>query len=346
MLKSMKVGILAVAVSSALLLSGCSSSGSGSSATAASAGPAQPGAFCGPTCKAALALKVNPDTITGKVGLSLNDTSFSYGVAMRNQAEEEVRKYFPKMQLTVTDGQGNAAKQSNDVDNLVASGIKVLLISPYEADALVPAIRRAEAAGVKVVTVDRNANTSVTSYIASNDVDNGKAVGTWMAKQLHGKGKILEITGTPGASPTIARHDGFMEGIKPYPGIKVIASENGDYLKAPALTAMQNLLQRYPAGSFQAVYVQSDDMAVGVIQAIQEANRKGIIVGSINGEQIGMDAIKKGQLGATAVYAVVSREGVMAAAKLLAGETLPKHIWMTSTLVTKDNVAKYNGQGY
>jgi ribose transport system substrate-binding protein len=340
-----RAAAVAASLAFALVITACSAQGGGSAATGAASGSPEPGFFCKADCAKVLSLDADPATVEGKVGLSLNSTAFSYGVAMRNEAEEQVKKYFPKIELTVTDGQGNAAKQSNDVDNLVARGIKVLLISPYQADALVPAIKRAEAAGVKVITVDRGANTKVTSNIAPNDFENGKAVGEYLAKKLDGKGKIVEITGTPGASPTVARHDGFMKGISAYPDIEVIASENGDYLRAPALTAMENLLQRYPAGSFQAVYVQADDMASGAIQALQEANRlKGTFVGSINGQKVGLDLVEKGDLTATAVYATVAREGILAAAKVLSGETLPKEVWLTSTLVTSENVSDVMGK--
>ncbi|WP_454109386.1 substrate-binding domain-containing protein [Leifsonia shinshuensis] len=336
---------MAVSLAVALVITACSGQASGGTGSGTVKGTPEPGFFCKDACATALKVDADPASIKGKVGLSLNSTAFSYGVAMRNEAEDQVKKYFPGIDLTVTDGQGNAAKQSNDVDNLVARGIKVLLISPYQADALVPAIKRAEAAGVKVVTVDRGANTDVTSYIAPNDFENGKVVAEYLAKQMNGKGKIVEITGTPGASPTIARHDGFMKGLSAYPDIKVIASQNGDYLRAPALTAMENLLQRYPAGSFQAVYAQADDMASGVVQALQEANRlKGTFVVSINGQQVGLDLVKKGDLTATAVYATVAREGILAAAKLLAGEKIPKHVWLTSTLVTSANVSDVSGK--
>lgn len=340
-----RAAAVAASLAFALVITACSGQAGGTATAGTAKGAPEPGFFCKDECATALKVDADPASIKGKVGLSLNSTAFSYGVAMRNEAEDQVKKYFPGIELTVTDGQGNAAKQSNDVDNLVARGIKVLLISPYQADALVPAIKRAVAAGVKVITVDRGANTAVTSYIAPNDFENGKVVAEYLAKKLNGKGKIVEITGTPGASPTVARHDGFMKGISAYPGIKVIASENGDYLRAPALTAMENLLQRYPAGSFQAVYAQADDMASGAVQALQEANRlKGTLVGSINGQQVGLDLVKKGDLAATAVYATVAREGVLAAAKVLAGESIPKQIWMTSTLVTDQNVSDVMGK--
>lgn len=340
--RSAVAGVAGLAV--AIALSACASS-TATESTGTVSGPPQPGIFCQGECATVLELEADPATVEGKVGLSLNSTAFSYGVAMRNEAEDQVKKYFPGIDLVVTDGEGDAVKQSNDVDNLVASGIDVLLISPYQADALVPAIKRAQDAGVTVITVDRGANVDVTSYVAPNDFENGLAVGEYMAEQLGGEARIIEITGTPGASPTLARGGGFAEAISKYPGMEIIASENGDYLRAPALTAMENLLQRYPEGSFDAVYVQADDMAAGVIQALKEANRlEGILVGSINGQEVGLSLVESGELAVTAVYATVAREGILAAAKVLAGESLPDEIWMTSTLVTSDNVADVLGK--
>jgi ribose transport system substrate-binding protein len=264
---------------------------------------------------------------------------------MRSEGQDEVTKYFPHMDFVVTDGQGSAAKQSSDVDDAVTRGTQVLLISPYQADALAPAIDRATAAGVKVITVDRNTTTKVLSFISPDDVANGEAVGKYLAARLNGKGKIIEVTGTPGASPTIARHDGFMKGIAGSPGISIIASQSGDYLRGPALTAMENILQRFPSGSFDAVYTHADEMAVGVVQALKEVGRdKEVFVCAINGEAVGLELIQKGDLAATAVYSTVAREGVIAAAKVLAGESIPARITMDSTLVTKDNVEQFIGK--
>jgi ribose transport system substrate-binding protein len=326
---------------------GCgSSSDSSSKASSAStrpAGPAQPGPFCGASCKTALELRADPASVKGKVGLSLNSLAFSYGVAMKQEGEDEAKRYFPGMELTVTDGQGSVQKQSADVDDLVARGIRVLLISPYQADSLVPAIRRAQQAGVKVITVDRNANTDVESFISSDDVANGEAVGEAMARALRGRGRIIEITGTPGASPTVARGGGFHRAIARYPGLRVIATANGDYLPASALRAMSDLLGRYPKGSFDAIYTHADDMAGGIAQALKEAGREkdGIWMGSINGQRIGFQLIERDQLQATAAYATVAREGVMAAAKELAGESLPRRIVTEAALVDRANVADY-----
>jgi ribose transport system substrate-binding protein len=316
----------------------------GSTAAAAKLPPPEPGIFCGDECKQALTLKADPGSIEGKVGLSLNSLAFSYGVGMKQEGEEQAKKYFPNMELTVTDGQGSVEKQSSDVDDLVARGVKVLLISPYQADSLVPAIRRAQDAGVKVITVDRAANTDTLSYIASDDVVNGEALGEFLAEKLNGKANIIHITGTPGASPTIARAKGLDNALAKHPDMKVIAKRNGDYLPTTALKVMEDLLQRYPEGSFDAIYADSDNMVQGIARAMREAGRPNVPVVSINAEKAGLALIKKGDLTAAAAYATVAREGVIAAAKVLAGESLPKRIKMEPALVTEENIAEYDGK--
>lgn len=341
-----RTGATLAAVGAAGVLAACGSSDDdGGKAAAKSAGPPKPGIFCAEPCQKALTLKADPASIEGKVGLSLNSLAFAYGVVMKEEAEDQVKKSFPGIDLTVTDGQGSGQKQSQDVDDLVARGIKVLLISPYQADSLVPAIERAKKAGVKVITVDRSANADVESFISPDDEANGMAVGEYLAKKLGGKGKIIEITGTPGASATIARGGGFHKAIDKYPGIQVVAQQNGDYLRGPSLKVTEDLLQRYKKGSFDAIFAHADEMSVGVAQALREAGRDGEVpVVSINAEEAGLDLIKGGQLDATAVYSTVAREGIIAAAKVIAGEKLPKRIPMDATLVTEDNVDEFVGK--
>jgi ribose transport system substrate-binding protein len=332
----------------ASLLSACGTSSTGKAATSAGKVPAAvPGLFCNAECASILRLKADPASIHGKVGFSVDSESFTYGVAMQQQAIQQAQTYFPNMELTVTNGEGSVEKQSSDVDDLVARGINVLMISPYVADALVPAIVRAQRAGVKVITVDRNADTPVTSYIASDDFANGQMVGHYLGQRLNGKGRIIVITGTPGSSPYVARNGGFQQAMRSYPGIKTVGTFNGNFLQSTAESVMADVLQRFPKGSFDAIYAMSDDMAAGAVQAMSEANRldTGTFMVSINAEQIGLELIQAGrELAATAAYAVVAREGIMAAAKVIANEPIPSRVVVNGPLITKANVGQFIGK--
>jgi ribose transport system substrate-binding protein len=107
---------------------------------------------------------------------------------------------------------------------------------------------------------------------------------------------------------------------------------------------VSDLLGRYKKGSFDAIYSYADDMSGGIARALREAGRaQEVPVVSINGQQVGVDLIKKGDMDATGAYALVGREAVMAAAKVLAGESLPKRITLDPALITKANASKYDG---
>lgn len=346
----------AVAVSTAILLAtaGCSgtTSGSGSSSGSGNGGGASasagakpaPSLYCGSTCKSQLVLKASPSSVKCSVGVSWSATSFPYGATSSKQIPQLAGRWFPGMKVTVTDGQGDATTQSGQVDQMVAQGIKVLIISPQDSAALKGAVDRAEKAGVKVIAADRNVNTTVESYIGSDNVQAGVVSGKNIAKVLGSGGKIVELAGSLGASPTIARAKGLRDGLKGS-SVTIVASQTADYDQAKGLSAMQDLLQKYKKGSINGVYTHNDQMAFGAIQALKEAGRDtDVKVFSIDGESKALDDIKNGSMEATVGYPLVTKESVIAAAKLCSGESLEKRIQLDSTLIDKSNVDKFVGK--
>ncbi|WP_047151429.1 substrate-binding domain-containing protein [Aneurinibacillus tyrosinisolvens] len=291
-------------------------------------------------------LKASPESIKGKVGFAVASTTFAYGVALKNKTEEAAKKFFPNMELIVGDGQNDPSVQTGLVDDFIAKGIKVLIINAVEKEALAPAVKRAEKAGIKVISIDRTVNAPVLTTIKAKDIDIGEAAGKHLVSVLNGKGNVVEIQGSPSASPTIDRHQGFMNAIKDAPGIKVIASQNANYDQAQGLKVMEDILQRFPKGQIDAVFTHADMMTLGAIQAIKAAGRNEIKVFSIDGQGTAFDAIANGDIDSTVVYPVVPPMSVIAAAKALAGEPMPDFIKLESPVVTKENVAKYKGTTY
>jgi ribose transport system substrate-binding protein len=332
------------------LVTACSSnSASTTASTNKSTGPVKIdfGQYCGSECQDALKLKASPDSIKGKVGMAIASTTFPYGVAIKNESEAFAKKFFPNMQLLVADGQNDPATQTGIVDDFIAKGINVLIINAVEKAALAPAVKRAEAAGIKVIAVDRTVNAPVLTTIKANDFDLGVAAGKDLATRLNGKGNVVEIQGSPSASPTIDRHKGFMQALKAYPGIKVITSQNANYDQSQGLKVMEDVLQRFPNGKIDALFTHADIMTLGAIQAIKNAGRENEIkVISIDGQQAAFDDISKGTINSTTVYPVIAPMNILAAAKALAGEKLPSFIKLDSPVVTKENVSKYNGTTY
>jgi ribose transport system substrate-binding protein len=305
------------------------------------------GPYCGPEAKEALTMKASPDSIKGKVGFAIASLTFPYGVALKSRSEEAAKKYFPNMEFQVGDGRNDPSTQSSLVDSFVVQGVKVLIINAVEKDALAPAVKRAVDAGVKVIAVDRTVSTPVLTTIKANDIDLGLNAGKHLVSVLGGKGNVVELQGSPSASPTIDRHKGFMQAIADSPGIKVIASEHADYDQAKGLQVMEDILQRFPKGQINALFTHADVMTFGAIQAIKAAGRQDEIkVFSIDGQEAAFDAVEKGQMVSTTVYPVVAPMNIFAAAKVLAGEPLPEFIKLESPTVTKENVKEFKGTTY
>jgi ribose transport system substrate-binding protein len=336
--------LLALGAVVALSLAGCSSASSTPKSTSISSDTPEPSLYCGDECKGQLKLDAKPADVKCSVGVSWSATSFPYGATSSQQIPDLAAKWFPGMKVTVTDGQNDAATQSGQVDEMVAKGIDVLIISPRDSDALAGAVDRAVAAGVKVIAADRAVNTKVSTYIGSDNVEAGVVSGKNIAKVLGEKGKLVELAGSLGASPTIARGDGLRTGLEGS-GVTIVDSQSADYDQAKGLSVMQDLLQKYPEGSIDGVYTHNDQMAFGAIQAIKEAGRQdGIKVFSIDGEDKALDYIKHGEMQATVGYPLVTKESVIAAAKLCSGESIDERIVLDSTLIDASNVDKYVGK--
>jgi ribose transport system substrate-binding protein len=202
-------------------------------------------------------------------------------------------------------------------------------------------------AGIKVVEVDRTVSTPVTVTIKANDYDIGFAAGKSLISALDGKGNVVEIQGAAAASPTIDRHKGFMDALKGAPGIKVIGSNNGDYDEAKGMQVMEDFLTRFPAGKIDAVYTHADMMARGAARAIaSESRQQGLKVISIDGENSTIEMVADGKIYSTTIYPVVAPMDIVAAAKLLAGESLPQFIKLDSPTVTKESAGEFKGKSF
>lgn len=281
-----------------------------------------------------------------KIGFSQGTMNHPWRVAMVEGNKAYAAQNLKDVELIVTDGQNDSAKQVSDVESLIAQNIKVLMISPLTSDALTPVVADAMAAGIKVVTMDRKVNTDVTVHVGAENKPIGVQAGKFIVEALGGKGKVIELQGTGGASATVDRHDGFMEGIKGSE-IEVVASQNCDYLREQALKYMEDQLQRFGPGEIQAVYAHNDEMALGAVQALEAAGRLNEVkVVGVDGQNTAYDAIKAGKMAATFTYPFVAPEGVEIAYKVAKGEAVDKEVILAGKQVDSTNVDEMLGKGF
>ena len=196
-------------------------------------------------------------------------------------------------------------KQENQIKALrtfVAQNVHAIILAPVVETGWEPVLREVKQADIPVVLVDRGINVSDESLyatlIASDFVQEGRMAADWLAKKLNGKGNIAELQGTTGAAPAIDRKKGFEEGISKFPGLKIIKSQSGDFNRAKGKEVMEAFLKS-EGKNIQAVYAHNDDMAIGAIQALEEAGFKpgtDIIVVSIDGVKDAFNAMVAGKL--------------------------------------------------
>jgi galactofuranose transport system substrate-binding protein len=199
--------------------------------------------------------------------------------------------------LKFSDAQGKQENQIKAVRGFIAQGVDAIILAPVVETGWEPVLREAKRSKIPVVLVDRGIKVSdeslFSTLIASDFVSEGKMAGEWLAKKTDGKANIIELQGTPGAAPAIDRKKGFEEGIASHPDMKIIASQSGDFRRSGGKEVMEALLKKY-GGDVTAVYAHNDDMALGAIQAIEEAGKKpgeDIVVVSVDGVKSAFEAI-------------------------------------------------------
>src|SRR6185369_5369657 len=168
-----------------------------------------------------------------------------------------------------------------------------------------PTLRKAKAAKIPIILVDRGINVSDDSLyatlIASDFVAEGKLAGDWLATKTGGKAKIIELEGSPGAAPAIERKRGFAQSIAAHPEMKIIAAQSGDFETGKGKEVMETLLQQH-GKDVTAVYAHNDNMALGAIEAIKAAGKKpgvDIVIISIDGVKSAFTAMVAGDLNCT-----------------------------------------------
>jgi ABC-type sugar transport system substrate-binding protein len=240
-----------------------------------------------------------------KVGFAQTESNNPWRLAQTASMQDEAKKR--GAQLVYTDAAGSAAKQVADVNSMIAQGVDFIFLAPREEKPLIPAVMAAKKAGIPVLLIDRSVDPSLAkagqdylAFVGSNFIQEGQRVADWTIAKTGGKGKIIELEGTIGASPANDRKKGFDEVIAGAPGLKIVASQSGDFNRDKGRQVAEALLQAHPEAT--AIFAHNDEMAIGAISAIEAAGKKpgkDILIVSIDGEKDGLQAIIDGKMGAT-----------------------------------------------
>ena len=229
-------------------------------------------------------------------------------------------------------------KQENQIAairSFIARKVDVIALSPLIEPGWDDALKEAKAAGIPVILSDRTIDTSdetlYATFLGADFVEEGRRAARWLVGKLGADSKvnIVELRGTEGAAPAIGRKIGFEEIISATPGYRIVASDDGDFRRSEGFAAMNRILDSYH-GPIDAVFAHNDDMALGAVEAIQEAGlRPGIdvMVVSIDGVRAAFEAMIAGKLNCSVECSPLLGPQLMKAVKDYAlGKELPVRI--------------------
>lgn len=275
-----------------------------------------------------------------KISLLVSTLNNPFFVDLRDGAEAEAKA--KGYTLDVLDAQNDAATQTNQANNAVSSKSNAVIINPVDSDAAKPGSEAIMNAKIPLIAVDRVVTgVETTSFVASDNVAGGKQAAEALAKAIGEKGEIIVLQGIPGASASRDRGQGFEEGIKAFPNIKVVAKQTANFDRAQALDVATNLLQANP--NVKGIFAENDEMALGAVEALGARAGKEVKVVGFDGTEDGLKAVKEGRMAATVAQqpAELGKIAVDQAIAAIEGKAPEKKIGVPVKVVTVENVAEF-----
>lgn len=232
--------------------------------------------------------------------------------------------------------------QNKQVNQFIDEGVDLLIVSPNQLSAISKSVERAYDKGIPVILYDRKTNSDkYTAFIGCDNYTIGKSMGTFIAQQLQGKGRIVEISGLEGSSPALERHRGFMDAIKPYPGLQVVASEEGNWKEEGGIQAMKRILKQ--TQDFDYVFAHNDCLAWGAYVAARQMrvkrNYKYTGVDGMATEGGGLELVRDGIFEASYLYPTKGDEVIALAMKILKHQPYERDNYLSASIITQANAA-------
>ena len=279
------------------------------------------------------------------IGITLGSLGNPFFVALSQGAEAKAKEINPNVKVNTASADYDLNKQFTQIDNFIASGVDMILLNAADAQAIAPAVKRAQAAGIVVVAVDVAA-AGVDATVQTNNVQAGEIACQFIVDKLGADGGKVIIQNGPQVSAVIDRVNGCKEVLATNAKIEILSDDqDGKGSREGGLTVMQGHLTRFP--EIDAVFTINDPQAIGSDLAAKQLGRSEFIITSVDGAP-DIEAALKGN---TLVMASASQDpyamaqlAVETGYKIMNGEKpADPMILMQSNLITRDNVADYKG---
>jgi ABC-type sugar transport system substrate-binding protein len=248
--------------------------------------------------------------------------------------------------LKFVDGQSKQENQIRGVRSFIQQKVDAIVLAPIVVTGWDPVLREAKRAKIPVIIMDRKIQTAdeslYTAFIGSDFYKEGAMAAEWLAKNAGGRTRIVELQGEPGSAAANERRKAFADAIAKHPAFKVIDSQTGNFRRAEGKQVMEALLKKH-GREIEILYAHNDDMALGAIQAIEEAGLKpgkDILIVSIDAIKEAVQAVVDGRISCTVECNPLFGPKVYdTIAKVLKGESVPKVSYNVDEVFDATNAA-------
>ena len=279
-----------------------------------------------------------------KVGFAQTGAESAWRTANSESMKSEAKKR--GIDLKFSDGQGKQENQIRAVRSFITQRVDAIVIAPIVETGWDPVLREARRAKIPVIITDRTIQTSDESlfvcFIGSDFLEEGRMAAAWLAKAVNGKGRIVELQGTPGSAPANDRRKAFAEAIATFPNLKIIDSQSGDFRRSGGKEVMEAFLKKH-GRNIDIVYAHNDDMALGAVQAIEAAGLKpgtDIKIIAIDAIREGVQAVADGRINCVVECNPLFGSKVYDTIEaILAGKKVPKKVFNKDELFDHTNAA-------
>lgn len=279
-----------------------------------------------------------------KIGLSEMSLTTEYQANLTKAVQNVVKQNYPNVELTVTDANADSATQVSQVENLISQGVDAILMVPYDRNGCMPAVEAAKDAGIPLIELCQETDSpDRTSFVGSLHYDSGEMLMTALAEKIGGKGNIVFLEGPIGQDSALARTQAGKDVLeKNYPDIKIVTEKVCDWDRAAAMSAVENIIQS--GTEFDAIYAESDSMALGAMEAISGTEYEGkAVVGGIDMIEDAYKSVSNGGMYCSCFQNFLKQAdvGVEVAVRAALGQKIEKQYIIPFELVTKDNAKDY-----
>lgn len=269
-----------------------------------------------------------------KIGLIVSTLNNPFFVDLKSGIESEAKKL--GYDVIVLDSQNDPAKEVSNMEDISVKNVDIVLLNPVDSDSAIASVMVANNLELPVITVDRASNGGqVVSHVASDNAEGGKMAATYLTELLNGKGNIVELEGSAGSSATRDRGAGFDNEIE-NSDLNIITKQSADFDRTKGLSVMENIIQS--KNNIDAVFAQNDEMALGALKALQDANMNNVLVVGFDATDDAIDSVKKGDMAATIAQQpkLIGKTAVNLAHRYLLGEKVETFAPVELKLITKN----------